>query len=179
MGEWDNIIPKTTSKRKKKEVIKVTIPQFITHVNKTKKTKTKINGQNIFNGRLHHYTRASMVKDLHEYLKPYVDKALKGKDLSSLLPLSIRLEVYAPINYGSVRYYKGEIRWKKPAKGYVANWDADNLWIWGKVFNDTLTENGYIEDDSVSFITDSGRVKFKRVDEFDKRKLVFVITKDS
>jgi len=163
---------------KKKEVIKITIPEFMTHAQKSKLKYLKINGQAIYNGSLHPFTRAKVVKQMHEYVKPFIDEELKGRDLSRLFPLSIRLEVHVPINYSSVRRLKGEIRWSPPKDGYIANWDVDNLWIWGKVFNDELTESEYITDDSVSYVTDSGGVRFKEVATFKERKLVFVITKD-
>lgn len=183
--EWDDIIDSNKEKkkkpkaRKKKEIIRITIPEFMTHVNKSKTKYIKINGQAIYNGRLNPFTRASMVKQMHEYVKPYIDKELKGRDLSRLYPLSICLEVHCPINYGNVRMLKGIVRWKAPKSDFKATWDADNLWIWGKIFNDELTESGYIEDDSVSYVTDSGRVKFREVKTFKERKLVFVISKDS
>jgi hypothetical protein len=117
------------------------------------------------------------VKEMHDYVKPFIMKGLKGASLDALHPLRIRLEVHAPVNYGDVRRIKGEVRWKEPAEDYVASWDADNLWIWGKTFNDTLTENGFIEDDSVSFVRASGEVKFVPTKTFDERKLVFIISK--
>jgi len=179
IGEVSNDLPSKKVRRKKKEIVRIAIPKFITHVNKSKTKYLKINGQNIYSGNLHHYTRASMVNQLHNYVKPFIDKELKGRDLSRLYPLSIRLEVHAPINYGSVRMIKGSVRWSPPKKDYVANWDADNLWIWGKIFNDALTQEEYIKDDSVSFITSSGGVKFIPVKDFSDRKLVFIITKDT
>ena len=105
--EWEGIgesVDKPVKKkRQKKEIIKITIPEFITHVNKSKTKYVKINGQNIYNGRINPFIRAFMVKQMHEYVTPFIDKELKGRDLSRLYPLSIRLEVHAPINYGSVR----------------------------------------------------------------------------
>lgn len=164
---------------KKKEEIRITIPEFMTHVNKSKVKYIKINGQSIYNGRLNPFTRAKMVKQMHEYVRPYINKELKGRDLSRLYPLSIHLEFHAPINYGNVRLLKTGISWKPALPDFKATWDVDNMWIWGKIFNDELTESGYIEDDSVSFVTSSGRVQFKEVADFRDRKLVFVITKDS
>tara|TARA_R100000951_G_scaffold59067_1_gene49740 strand:- start:158 stop:664 length:507 start_codon:yes stop_codon:yes gene_type:complete len=166
------------SKKGNSEEIRVTIPEFKTHVHKSKTKYIKINGQNIYNGRLHPFARAKMVKEMHEYVKPFIDKELKGRDLSLLCPLSICLEVHAPINYGNVRMLKTGLSWKPAKDDFIAKWDADNLWIWGKIFNDTLTEGNHIEDDSVSFITDSGRVKFREVKDLKDRKLVFVISKD-
>ncbi len=162
----------------KSEIIRITIPEFMTHAKKSKTKHLKINGQAIYNGSLHTFTRAKVVKQMHDYIRPFVNEELKGRDLSRLFPLSITLEFHAPINYGNVRLYKGEVKWKPPVEGFIATWDADNMWLWGKVFNDELTESGYIEDDSVSYVTHSGGVKFRAVDTFEERKLVFVIQKD-
>ena len=162
----------------KPEIIKIVIPEFMTHVNKSKTKYLKINGQNLYNGSLHYISRAKMVKQMHDYVKPFIDKELKGRDLSRLYPLSISLELHVPLNYGNVRMLKTGISWKPVRDDYIATWDADNLWIWGKIFNDSLTEGGYIEDDSVSFVTNSGGVKFREIDNLKDRKLVFIISKD-
>ena len=114
---------------------------------------------------------------MHDYVRDYINKQLKGKALKAMYPLRIRMEFHAPINYGDVRMYKGEVRWKEPKKDYQAKWDADNMWIWGKIFNDTLTEEGFVTDDSVSYIRAAGEVKHVPVKTFDERKLVFVISK--
>jgi len=186
--DWDDVIKdgmrknsqKAASKSlsKKKEIIRITIPSFLTHANKSKTKFMKINGQNIYNGNLHRFTRAKMVEQLHEYLKPFIHQELKGRDLSRLYPLDISLEVHAPINYGSVSMRKKGLCWNPAKPGYKANWDADNLWIWGKCFNDVLTKEGYIVDDSVDYVTSSGKVSFKKIKDFKNRKLVFVIKKD-
>jgi len=114
---------------------------------------------------------------MHDYVRNYINDQLEDKDLKSIGLLRIRLEFHAPINYGDVRMYKGEVRWKEPKKDYLAKWDVDNMWIWGKIFNDTLTEEGFITDDSASYVKASGEVMHVPVKTFDERKLVFVISK--
>jgi len=168
---------KKVKKRAVKE-IRVEIPQFITHVPTSKTKFMKINGQRLYSG-LNPHIRAKIVTELHNYVRPFINAEMKkkGSDITSLSPLHIRLEFHAPINYGDVRRIKGTIRWKEPADDYVASWDVDNMWIWGKTFNDTLTEEGHIKDDSASFVRASGEVKWVPVDTFDERKLVFIITK--
>ena len=155
----------------------VEIPQFITHVEKTKTKKLKINGQTIYSGNLHHYTRAKVVKQLHEYLSEYIKEQLGEADLSHLFPLQITLHFFSPLNYGDIRMYKGNLSWKKPADDYEPSWDADNQWIWGKCFNDSLVKCGYVPDDNVAYIQSSGKVVFNEVEELDDRKLLFVIEK--
>lgn len=171
-----NLRKKSSRKKPEKEEIRVTIPEFITHVNKSKTKFIKINGQRLYSG-LNPHVRSSIVSQMHDYVRDYINRELKGRPLHRLYPLRTRLEVHAPINYGDVRMYKGEIRWKPPKPNYEASWDADNLWIWGKTFNDTLKEEGYVVDDSVSYIQAAGEVKHVPVKTFDERKLVFVITK--
>jgi hypothetical protein len=161
----------------KAEIIKVVIPEFITHIHQSKKKLIKINGQKMYSG-LHPMVRTKIVDQMHDYVRTYINEELQGRDLSRLYPLNVSLEFHAPINYGSVRQYKGEIRWKAPKPGYIPNWDADNQWIWGKVFNDTLTEEGYIEDDNIKYVTSSGKVKYRQVKDFKDRKLVFIIKQD-
>ena len=162
---------------KKESQYVIEIPEFMTHANKTKTKYVKINGQTIYSGNLHHYTRAKVVNQMHEFLGEYIKKELGEADLSHLFPLKISTYFYAPINYGDVRMYKGEVRWKEPADDYEPSWDVDNQWIWGKCFNDTLTHLGYVPDDNARFVKSSGETTFVEVDEFKKRKLVFVISK--
>ena len=159
-----------------KKEIRVTIPEFMTHANKSKTTYLKINGQRMYSG-LNPHVRSSIVNQMHNYVRDYINKELKGVSLAHLYPLRTRLEFHAPINYGDVRMLKGEVRWKEPPLNYKASWDADNMWIWGKIFNDTLKEEGYVIDDSVTYIQAAGEVKHVPVKTFDERKLVFVITK--
>lgn len=159
-----------------KKEFKVTIPEFMTHANKSKNKYLKINGQRLYSG-LNPHVRSSIVKQMHDYVRCYIKDQLKGKNLKSLGLLRIRLEFHAPINYGDVRMYKGEVKWKEPKTDYLAEWDVDNMWIWGKIFNDTLTEEGFINDDSVSYVKASGEVMHVPVKTFDERKLIFVISK--
>tara|TARA_R110000765_G_scaffold26628_3_gene64903 strand:- start:5497 stop:5994 length:498 start_codon:yes stop_codon:yes gene_type:complete len=155
---------------------RVTIPEFMTHANKSKNKYMKINGQRLYSG-LNPHVRSAIVKQMHDYVRDYINKQLKGVDLSKLGLIRIRLEFHAPINYGDVRMFKGEVRWKAPKDDYIAGWDVDNMWIWGKIFNDTLTEEGFIVDDSASYVSASGEVMHVPVKTFDERKLVFVISK--
>lgn len=161
---------------KPKQEYRVTIPEFLTHANKSKNKYLKINGQRLYSG-LNPHVRATIVKQMHDYVRTYINDQLEGCSLEHLSPLRVRLEFHAPINYGNVRMIKGEVRWTSPQPDYEATWDADNMWIWGKIFNDTLKEEGYVIDDSVTHIRASGEVKHVPVKTFDERKLVFVITK--
>jgi len=162
--------------------IKVIIPEFITHIPKSKNKYIKINGQRIYSG-LNHHLRSLLVRRIHNYLKPYIVSQLKDKEvLKDLFPLKISLDFIAPINYGSVQMRKNKnnkytLRWKPPEKDYIPGWDADNQWIWGKCFNDVLKELGYIKDDTVEYIKSSGEVNFIECENFKDRKLIFKLTK--
>lgn len=156
--------------------IRIVIPQFMTHAPMSKTKFIKINGQRLYSG-LNPHVRSAIVNRMHKYLEPYIEEVFGDLSLDDLLPLRIRLEVHVPINYGDVRMVKGELKWKVPKEGYEASWDVDNLWIWGKTFNDTLTQLGHLKDDSATFVQASGEVKHVKVDTFDDRKLIFIITK--
>jgi len=155
----------------KKGEIRITIPQFKTHVNKNNTKKIKINAQSIYSG-VHHYTRGKIVGQMHTHIKKHIPEDL---DLGDMLPISICMEMHVPKNYEGVKYIKGELRWKKPADDHKPSWDADNQWLWIKCFQDSLTAMGRIPDDTVMYIPDTGRVVFIPVDSLEKRKLVFII----
>jgi hypothetical protein len=153
-----------------KDEIEIVIPKFITHIPKSKNTYIKINGQRIFVG-MNHHLRALIVRKIHNYINNFIPDDL----VLPQTPLKISLDFYAPINYGNVQMRKGLLVWKTPAKDYTPTWDADNQWIWGKCFNDVLTERGLLVDDNVKYIRSSGEVNFIDVPTLDERKLVFKI----
>lgn len=165
----------TGAKQRRTKTVRVTIPEFITHVPMSKSKYRKINGQNIYSG-MNPHIRAKLMREMHQYLRQYVKRNWRLKP-----PLSVKLEFHAPINYGSVRRIKdkktgiSKLSWKEPDVNYVPRWDADNQWIWTKAFNDVLVQEGVVEDDNVSQIRASGEVKWIPVDHLDDRKLVFVI----
>ena len=162
--------------------LRIEIPEFITHIPKSKNKYIKINGQRIYSG-MNHHLRALLVRKIHTYLSPFVKAYFKKKSLNLLsrTNLKVKLEFHAPINYGQVQMRKdknGIYRtvWKAPKIDYKPTWDCDNQWIWGKCFDDVLTEEGIIVDDSIDVIRSSGEVEFHQVETFEDRKLVFVIT---
>tara|TARA_R110000744_G_scaffold207019_1_gene325604 strand:- start:706 stop:1191 length:486 start_codon:yes stop_codon:yes gene_type:complete len=151
----------------------VTIPKFITHVAKTKNKYVKINGQKLFTG-MNYHLRALIVRRMHTYISHYIPA---GLDLTTILPMKVKLYLHTPINHGDVRMFKGELRWREAKKDYIPKWDVDNLWIWIKCFQDTLVEMGKIEDDNIKFIPNSGEIEFVEVKNFEDRKLVFEMSK--
>lgn len=159
--------------------IRIEIPKFMTHIRKSKNKFVKINGQKLFVG-MDHHLRSLIVRKMHDYLKQYIPEDL---DLRGMYPLRIKLEFHAPVNYDHARLLidkhtkKPKYSWKKPEFWYEPGWDADNQWIWGKCFNDTLVEMGIIDNDCVKIIRSAGEVEFIPSEDLDSRKLVFVISK--
>lgn len=158
--------------------IRIEIPEFITHVNKSKFKYFKINGQAIYSGNLHPRTRALVVETMHNYLKKYLPKTI---DLTGMYPIKVALEFHVPVNYGDVSLRtdketgKKKLCWKETHIGYMPGWDVDNQWIWGKCFNDVLKEQGIIPDDNCMYVRSSGEVTWKEVSHINDRKLVFII----
>lgn len=162
----------------------IEIPQFITHVAKTKNKQSpnkyiKINNQAIYNGGLNKFARAIAVDNLHNYLIAYIQSWLLPNQLVHI-PYQIALDIHVPINYGDVKRLSKNgvpyLSWKEPDKDYEPRWDIGNLGeIWLKVFEDALQLAGVIENDNVKYITKHGPVCFYEVDHIDKRKLVFKI----
>lgn len=158
--------------------IRIEIPEFMTHVAKSKFKHFKINGQAIYNGSLHPRTRALVVEKMHEHIAQYIPNNL---DLTGMFPIETSLEFHAPINYGDVSLRIDKLNnckklcWKIPTFGYTPNWDADNQWIWGKCFNDVLKQKGIIPDDNVALLRSSGKVEWIETSTLQDRKLVFII----
>ena len=123
--------------------IVIVIPEFLIHVAKSKSTYLKINNNAIYSGNMHRFTRAKIVKDLHNYLTPYL-KPFKGLNINS--PVHITYNIYTVLNHGSISLRGGVLRWKPVKKGYKPTWDLENLAsLWVKVGNDTLTLENVIE----------------------------------
>ena len=162
------------SKKKKPNEVSIEIPQFLTHIRKSKTSFIKINGQRIFVG-MNHHLRSLIVRRMHLYLSKFIPEDL---DVSHLIPLKISLELHVPRNYEHVRMSsKGKLTWKKPKEGFNPKWDADNMWIWGKCFNDVLVRKGILPDDNVSVVKESGSVKWMEVETLEDRKLIFKLKK--
>tara|TARA_R110002020_G_scaffold208452_6_gene414197 strand:- start:7196 stop:7675 length:480 start_codon:yes stop_codon:yes gene_type:complete len=157
----------------KSNVVRIEVPRFITHIQTSKFKYSKISGQKIFVG-MNHHLRGFIVRKMHKYLSDYIPDDL---DISHMTPVKIKLQIHAPSNFENVRMVKGTVRWKPPKNGFNPRWDVDNMWIWGKCFNDTLVEKGVLPDDNIAYVQESGGVEWREVDHLDKRKLVFVISK--
>jgi hypothetical protein len=166
-----------------KNTIKVIIPQFITHIEKTNNKIAsnkfiKINNQLIYNSNLNRFARNIVVINMHNYIISHINKKFQ----LNKYPYQISLNFYAPINYGSIsrRFIKSEkdfkIICKEPSKDYTPNWDIGNYGdIWLKTFADALQIKGCLKDDNVKYIKSIGPTTFIQEDLFENRKLEFII----
>lgn len=103
----------------------------LSNKNKVGKPKFyKINGQDLYNGRMHHSARAKVVSELHNYFAPYVAQ----------LPVFTKYPIEISMNF----------RVKDEGKHSI---DNDNKWLWQKAFTDTLTQEGKIVDDSPQYVS--------------------------
>ena len=161
----------------------VEIPEFITHIAKTRNKTApnkfiKINNQLIYNSNLSRFPRNIVMDNLHTYLIKYITSFITTKLINP--PYQVLLDVYVPINYGDVsrRIKKGipYICWNEPKEDYEPTWDIDNLGdIWLKVFKDALQLSGVLENDHVGFIKANGPATFHQIQDLKDRKLVFKI----
>ena len=165
-----------------KKIYNIKIEKFITHIPKTNNKIApnkyiKINNQLIYNSNLNRFQRNIVVNNLHDYLINYINKELPKLTNP---PYQISLDIYAPINYGTVSRRKRKdipyISWKYPEKNYKPNWDIDNLGdIWLKVFKDALQLSEVLENDNVTFVKINGPTIFHKIENFDNRKFIFKI----
>jgi hypothetical protein len=152
--------------------IKITIPQFLTHCNKSSNKYQKLNNQGIYSGSINRFTRAKIVNDLHDYLSLYM---IPYKGLNITKVKKITYKIYTVINHGSISMRSGKICWKPATKNYIPTWDIENLaTLWIKTGNDTLVLNNVIKDDNVSILTEIS-YKFIKVDELTERKIEIII----
>ena len=161
-------------------MIQIEIPQFESHYTLSKKRRAKyrtlkdgnvkvsnpktagkprlwrVNGQDMYNGRLNPLMRAKITKYYHDYLSIHIDRILHGLFIPiGKYPIAISLDIY-------------EVKEDKLP-------DIDNLWIWKKWFADCLTELEIIPDDGPDYIIESGYIKYHWVTTEEERKLIFNI----
>ncbi len=153
--------------------MKIVLPEFPTHVNKSKSSYMKVGYNRIYAG-INHFVRAKMVSQLHSFISKHIPDGITCE-----YPAEMHLTIYCPINWGSVRMYKGKISWKKPADNYEPNWDLDNLaTLWLKCINDVLVHKGIFPDDTVKYIR-KATYEFKECDDLTDRRIVFKLQKSN
>lgn len=138
----------------------------------------KINGQGIYNRTFNKFAQAKMIAFMKQWLKDSIERNPDCKKINQLLkenyPIALSCEVHSPINYGNykIKAETGELA--KPKSAEASKWDLLNFgWIWIKCFEDFLTENRFIQDDSIAYIQSTGGLHWKNTPEISSRKLIF------
>jgi len=145
---------------------------FPTHVKLSSRVSIKINTQNIFNGKLHTFSRAKAV----EYMKNCISQHISNISINEF-PAAMFMEIHVPYNYGDVRLSKGEIKWRKidNIDLYEPKNDLDNMsQIWSKCFQDCLVSKNVIPNDTIKYISMLG-YKYVPCNTLDDRKIVVSI----
>jgi hypothetical protein len=173
----------------KKAIIKITsdsvsisIPQFITHVPQSKVKYIKINGQTIYSGNLHHYTRNKVIRAMKDDLIQSIRGQLKGINLNDYVPLKIALVIHNVPNYETVKFMSKKFKFVgglvELGTKYEPSFDVDNQWIWIKCFTDTIAKDlDLLVDDTVKYIPSNGDITYLPIDNFEDRKLEFKLTR--
>tara|TARA_R110000796_G_scaffold114269_2_gene225961 strand:+ start:107 stop:595 length:489 start_codon:yes stop_codon:yes gene_type:complete len=159
-------------------MVTITLKEFPTHVaytdNKYAVNKMKkLNNQSIYNGALNRFSRAIVMKNLHNYVTSNIPKGLK----ITSFPVKIHYLFRTVRNHGSISMRKGKICWKPAKEGYEANWDLQNLaMIWMKGADDAFSKAGVLPDDNVDYIKgESFDIEF--VDTLEERELIITFEK--
>ena len=149
--------------------VRLEFPEFLTHVQQSKKTFIKIGFNKIYTSS--HYTiRNKIVEQVHAYL---LSKIPNGINVN--YPLKTHLEIHVPKNYGNVKRLKGEINWKESSNHYVPNWDIDNLaFLWIKCFNDCMIKKGILPDDTIQYLIGTS-YEYVECKDIKDRKLVYYL----
>lgn len=155
-------------------------PMFITHVKKNvakderKQDYIKINF-NTLHASPHYTIRQTMMRDLHTYIEENLPKDINLLNKQYLT----KLDIYIPINYGTVSYRKDKVTnirklsWKPPKINYIPNWDIGNIAIvWLKAIDDVLISKKMLQNDTVSYIKGAS-YEFHEVSHIDERKIIY------
>lgn len=114
----------------------------------------KVNGQDIYNQSGSSFGRSFTRNILHDYFKEYLKDIEPIEDINSF-PLSIWIKFYL--------HDEGK-----------RNIDNDNKWVWEKILQDSLTENGIIPDDNNQYINDNRKTTYF-IPENESQKLIIQI----
>lgn len=92
----------------------------------------KVNGQDLYNGRINPMMRFSLVQKIHDYIDPYLSEVELPEDINNY-PLILELLFYV--------HDKGR-----------HSIDNDNKWLWVKIVRDSLTNQGKWPDDNNQYV---------------------------
>lgn len=116
-----------------------------------------INGQ-VFYSSSGKFTRAKIVTVLHDYFKEILEQVEFKPFNKGDYPIVIQLEWFAPYSHKTM--------------------DVTNMAsVYMKTFEDTLTNNGYIIDDEVRYVS-GGFPIYTPVEKFEDRKIIFTFWQD-
>lgn len=154
--------------RKGKSVLKTflvnaeTLEKIVANSRTVGKPKMKtINSQDIYSGRIREFAKEKMKKAIKQSYEKHLLNIPK-LDISDF-PIRILVKLYDTY----------EIENK-------LNWDVGNrFWIYGKCFEDCLTDFGIIPDDHRGLITQPPTPLFTPVEKTTDRKLIFLLYKDT
>lgn len=118
-----------------------------------------VNGQDLYNGRLHPVTRAKITKWFHHYLGQYITQQISQGDIELISRYKGNIRITLNIH---------EVKRKNLP-------DVSNLWLWIKWFEDALQEREVILDDNPDWIRSSGGTTYHWVETEEDRKLKFNI----
>lgn len=114
----------------------------------------KIGGQQIYNGRLHHNSRAVAMNEMHKYLMQSFS-VVRNLIYTSQLVMPKRTKLFVvfglPVDYGNValRMTKQGFKFTGGDGSSPCNWDLDNLaWIWNKAIQDELVHQRILDSDT-------------------------------
>jgi len=77
-----------------------------------------------------------------------------------------------------ITQYPLRVEWEFWTTVDPANFDMSNFWFYYKYFEDTLTREGIIPDDSVQFITSPASPILVPIEDFEDRKFIFRFYQD-
>lgn len=185
----DNTNIEIKTKNNKVVEVRLTIPKYPTHAilyePKTSKgtlRTTKINGQLLYSGNIAKHNRAIMMHFLHTTFTELFNEKKEVLQLivNDLLPCKIKMEWHTVPNHETVKMIKGKVISHPvlPNKIYDPAFDCDNQFPYFKAFQDTLTKDlKILPDDNVKYVPNTGEIEYHPINNFENRKLVFVITK--
>ena len=128
----------------------------------------KINSQSIYNSNINRFTRATMVKNMHNWIK---SKLVGIEPLKLEFPVQLQLDIFTVINHGNISRRNGKTIWKIPSENYVPDYDADNVsYIWEKTIKDTLSELEFWPDDNVAYCRGTNTMLYF-VDDIEDRRI--------
>ena len=115
----------------------------------------KINGQEFYSGVTRPALRVKIVNAIKDSFRPYIQDLPRFKEF----PIQIECCFY-----------------DIPGR---ADWDLDNKWIYCKVFQDLLVQEGKLPDDNIKYVSKAAAMEFYPVESEEERQLVFHIKDDT